>query len=416
MGPGNSHEDEPLDEQPEGSVPGSHEGSDDEPDDGADIGRSGTRGPLPDPLDRVWLHPTELSSLGPAFAPSGTEPPRESRRRGRSWLVPLLAGAAGALLTVAVLAVAGAFDRSSPADGSAVLAGDVATTVGTPSVSETLARLSPSVVAVFARDSRGSRRGSGVCVRHGTQLLTSARVVGDAGTVRVVTADGHNHTATVVGRDRVTDLVLLDLQDDANLPAAQLADDPPAPGAPVWLLGAGAPGAKSPWMSSGMTSSNDALVVSDLGPTTSGLLETDAASNTAVVGGGLVNASGSVAGIVLGHVNGSSTTYAVPIDTAVNIAHQLDATGVARHGWLGIGGTDTMYGPMIASMKTDAPAATAGLRVNDLLQTVDGRTVESIGDVTALVQGLDPGRTVAIGVRRGDETLEMQVKLGAKAG
>ncbi len=409
MGPGNSHEDEPLDEQPEGSG--------DEPDDERDVGRSGTRGPLPDPLDRVWLHPTELSSLGAAFAPSGPESPaRESRRRSRSWLAPLLAGATGALLTVGILAVTGAFDRSSPSDGSARLAGDVATTVGTPSATDTLTRLSPSVVAVFASDGRGSRRGSGVCVRHGSQLLTSARVVGDATTVRVVTADGRSHTATVVGRDRVTDLVLLDLKDDANLPAAQLADDPPTTGAPVWLLGAAAPGAKSPWMSSGMTSSNDALVASDAGPTTSGLLETDAASNTAVVGGGLVNASGSVAGIVLGHVNNSATTYAVPIGVAVNVAHQLDAAGVAQHGWLGIGGIDTVYGPMIANMKTHAPAADAGMRVNDLVQSVDGHSVESIGDVTALVQGLEPGRTVAIDVRRGDEVLEMRVKLGAKAG
>ena len=111
MGPGNSHEDEPLDEHPEGSA--------DEPDDERDVGRSGTRGPLPDPLDRVWLHPTELSSLGPAFAPSGPEgPPRDNGRRPRSWLVPLLAGAAGALLTVGVLALTGTFDRSSPSDGS----------------------------------------------------------------------------------------------------------------------------------------------------------------------------------------------------------------------------------------------------------------------------------------------------------
>jgi len=408
MGPGNSHEDEPLDEQPEGSA--------DEPDDERDVGRSGTRGPLPDPLDRVWLHPTELSSLGSAFAPSGPEGPPRQRRRRRSWLVPLLAGAAGALLTVGVLALTGTFDRSSPSDGSARLAGDVATTVGTPSAADALTRLSPSVVAVFARDAHGSRRGSGVCIRHDSQLLTSARVVGDATSVRVVTADGRNHTATVVGRDRVTDLVLLDLQDDANLPAAQLADNPPSTGAPVWLLGAASPGTKSPWMSSGMTSSNDALVASNAGPTTSGLIETDAPSNTAVVGGGLVNASGSVAGIVLGHVNDSATTYAVPIGVAVDIAHQLDASGVAQHGWLGIGGIDTVYGPMIANMKTHAPAADAGMRVNDLLQSVDGHAVESIGDVTALVQGLEPGHTVAIGVRRGDDVMEMRVKLGATAG
>jgi serine protease DegQ len=412
MGPGDRHEDEPRGEHGEGSPNEPPDDSDDEP----NGERSGTRGPLPDPLDRVWLHPTELSALGASFAPRGPEGPgRERPHRSHSWIAPVLAGAAGALLTVGVLALTGSFDRSSPPDGSAHLAGDISTTAPASAV-DAAARLSPSVVAVFASDARGTRRGSGVCVRHGAQLLTSARVVGDATSVKVVTADGREHTARVVGRDRVTDLVLLDLQDDANIPAAQLAVDSPSTGAPVWLLGATAPGAKSPWMSRGMTSSNDALVASDLGPTTSGLLATDAASNTAVIGGGLVDAAGSVAGIVLGHVSGSSMTYAVPIDVAVDVAHQIDATGVAQHGWLGVTGVDTVYGPMIADMQRDAPADDAGLRVNDLLQSVDGRAVESIGDVTALVQGLDPGSRVDIGVQRGTKVLEMTVKLGAKPG
>jgi S1-C subfamily serine protease len=129
-----------------------------------------------------------------------------------------------------------------------------------------------------------------------------------------------------------------------------------------------------------------------------------------------VNASGSVAGIVLGHVNGSSTTYAVSIDVAVAVARQLDATGVATHGALGIGGVDTPLGPMIATMKADAPAARAGAHMHDLVQSIDGRAVESIGDVTALVQGFAPGRTVVMALRRGQRTLDVRVQLGATSG
>jgi S1-C subfamily serine protease len=184
----------------------------------------------------------------------------------------------------------------------------------------------------------------------------------------------------------------------------------------VWVLGAPSPGSKSPWMSGGMASSSDALVVSDLGPTTSGLLETDAASNTYVAGGALVNTSGSVAGIVLGHVNGSAATYAVSIDVAVTVARQLDASGVATHATMGIGGIDTQFGPMIATMTAGAPAARAGVRVNDLVQSIDGRTVETIGDVTALVAGQEPGRTVVVQVRRGDQALELKVRLGPTTG
>jgi S1-C subfamily serine protease len=365
----------------------------------------------------VWLHPTELSVLGAAFA----EAPANGgdRSRARPWLTPLLAGAAGALLTIGVLAVAGSFDRSSPATAdSAAPIGDVTTTRASAATTaaDALTRLGPSVVSVLARDAQGTRRGSGVCVRHGTQLLTSTRVVGAATTVEVVTADGRSHTARVAGRDRVTDLVLLDMPDATDVPAARLADHAPLTGSSVWLLGAPTPGAKSPWMSGGMTSSTDAVVMSDLGPTTAGLLETDAASTTAAVGGALVDTSGSVAGIVLGHVNGSATTYAVSIDVAVGIARQLDATGVAQHGTLGVRGLDTPIGPMIVQMASDAPAARAGARVNDLVQSINGRTVETIGDVTALVRSFDPGNDVVITLRRGTKAIELRVRLGATTG
>ena len=234
--------------------------------------------------------------------------------------------------------------------------------------------------------------------------------------MQVVTSDGLTHTASVAGRDPVTDLVLLDLQDDADVPAAQLADHTPVTGAPVWFLGAPTPGTKSPWMSSGMASSDDALVASAPGPTTSGLLETTAASSSGVVGGALVDASGSVAGIVLGHVDGSKATYAVSIDVAIDVAQQLDAHGVAEHGSLGVAGVDTEVRTDDRQHAVQRRGGAGRLHVSDLVESVDGRPVRSIGDVTALVQALDPGRTVVIDLRRGKQAIEVRVPLGATSG
>ncbi len=401
MGPGNRHEDEPRDEHER------RDELDDEP--------AVARGPIPDPLDRVWLHPTELPAFGAAFVPGATGASDSGRRhRSRVWLSSLLAGAAGALLTVGVLVVVGAFDQSSGDIGSTATTGGATTRAAT--VVDTLAGLSPSVVAVVAQDSQGTRRGSGVCVRHGHQLLTSTRVVGAAEMVQVVTSDGHLHKARVAGRDQVTNLVLLDVEDGADLPAAQLADEKPATGSSVWLLGAQSPGASSPWMSGGVASSNDAMAASDIGPTTDGLLETDAASSSSAVGGALVDGAGSVAGIVLGHVNGSSTTFAVSIAVAVSVASQLDATGVAQHGWLGMSGVDTNFGPIVSAMASDTPAARSGIHVRDLVQAIDGRAVESIGEVTAIVQSLEPGATVVIDLRRDNRAVEISARLGATPG
>jgi len=402
MGHGN-HEDEPLDEH--------HEGADDDP--GDEAAPTASSRPLPDPLDRVWVHPTELSVLGSGFA--GPDAETVGGRRSRLWMVPALAGAAGALVTIVILTMVGAFDGSSSPAGNSPAAAD-ATTARVPTAAETLARLGPSVVAVLATDTQGTRRGSGVCFRHGSEVLTSARVVGNASTVRVVTSDGTEQTARVTGRDRITDLVLLEFEGDTDVPAAPIADAGPTAGAPVWIVGAGRPGAKSPWMSHGLASSTDAVVASKDGPMTAGLLEIDAASNTAVVGGALVDASGSVSGIVLGHVDGSATTYAVTIGVALEVAHQLDAEGIARHGALGVAGVDTPTGPMIVDMPHDGAAAKAGMRVDDRVESVNGQRVADIGELTAIIRSMQPGAAVVVDLRRGNKDVEAHLRLGATAG
>jgi putative serine protease PepD len=329
-------------------------------------------------------------------------------------MMPALVGAAGALVTIVVLAAVGTFSGSTPSGNSSAAADT--TTARVPTPAQTLASLAPSIVAVLAADAAGSRNGSGVCFRHGSEVLTSTRVVGDASTVQVVTSDGTTHTARVAGRDHVTDLVLLDVDGDADMPAAPLADTVPTIGAPVWIVGAGGAGAKSPWMSHGLTSSTDALVASSDGPTTAGLLVVDAPSRAAATGGALVDATGSVTGIVLGHVNGSKSTYAVSIAVALDIAHQLDADGVAHHGTLGVSGVDTPSGPMIVDMPIHGAAARAGVRVDDHVESVNGRAVSTVGDVTAIVRSLRPGTAVIVDLRRGKKNVEARMLLGATDG
>ena len=180
-------------------------------------------------------------------------------------MLPILGGAAGALVTVTVLAVAGTFDRgTSTTDQSNAFPSGVRVTSTAPQGAFSTGL---SIVAIAARDGRGTRRGSGVCVRHAGRVLTSARLVGDANTVDVITRDNQKHTAKVVGRDRTTDLVLLELDEASNVPAARLADASPAAGSPVWIVGAARPGASDLWVSGGMLSSTDALLAVDDGPT-----------------------------------------------------------------------------------------------------------------------------------------------------
>jgi S1-C subfamily serine protease len=373
-------------------------------------------GSLPHPLDRLWLHPSELSPHAGASA-TRTKP---------LWTTTLVAGAAGAILTLAVLGAVGALGRSSdqPSDGSVV---PTSTAIATARV--VAVAVADSVVAVIASDRLGTRRGSGVCIRRSGEILTSARLVGDASKIDVTTADGVVHRARVLGRDATTDLVLLDVESGTaavtdpgpNAPPvskalaepAQFAAQAPRAGDMVWVVGAPSPGTSAPWMRRGLLASTDSLVAAPAGPTTSGLLETAAVSGSGSTGGALVDQSGDVTGIVLSPVGDARMTYAVPIATALSVANDLRAYGHATHGALGINGVDASAGPTVSTVTAGGPAAHAGVHVGDVLDTVDGHEVYSMDDVMAVVRHDRPGRAVVVVLERGATIMRLRVTLSS---
>ena len=385
-------------------------------DDGFDPPRRG----LPDPLDRLWLHPSELSHLAPPGAP----------RPRAMWTTTLVAGAAGAILTLTVLGAVGALGRPA----AHVSEPPVVSTSSPIATARVIAvAVADSVVAVSARDRNGTRRGSGVCVRRTGEILTSDRLVGAASKVEVTTDGGAVRTAHVVGRDATTDLVLLAV--DNGTPSSSAGTKPPATtgatttaaiaqpaqfavhapraGDPAWVVGAPSPGDSSPWLSSGLVASTDSVVAMTSGPTTSGLLETAAASSNGSSGGALVDTEGDVTGIVLAPVGDDRMTYAVPIATALAIADDLRTRGYAPHGALGIAGVDGTSGPTVKSIVAGGPAARAGVRVGDVIDAVDGHEVFSMDDVMAIVRHDAPGQRVELELERGTAAVETHATLAA---
>ena len=141
----------------------------------------------------------------------------------------------------------------------------------------------------------------------------------------------------------------------------------------------------------------------------------DAASNDAATGGALVDAEGGVTGVVIGPVDESTTAFAVPIAEAVEVAQQLRDGGKAEHGSLGLEGVDAPL-PVVVSVMKSGPAHKAGIKKGDVVRAIDGRPVDAIGAVTAIVRAKDPGETVTILLRRGGKDRTVQVPLGSIAG
>jgi putative serine protease PepD len=355
-----------------------------------DAGDDGPRRPPPDPLDRLWVHPSELSSRG-AEGPSPA-----GRRKARDWLVVVAAGAVGAAFATGLLAAAGLLDRDGEPDAAEPIA-------------SLAARAAPGVVTVVAATAAGERRGSGVAVADGWVLATCATLDG-ARSVTVASHDGDPFPARVEGRDGVTGLTLLRVAGLTGTVPARTGD-PVEVGERVIALGSG--GANRAWVTTGVVSSVAAQVLDDE-MAHRGLIATDAEAEPTAAGGALLDADGRVVGVLTAADREGSV--AVPIGLATDVAGQLRRTGRVGHGWAGIAGVDASGsdagGVLIERVAAGSPAARAGLRTGDVVVAVDEERLAGMGHLVAIVRTHEPGAGLDVTIRRDGRRRAVHVRLG----
>jgi putative serine protease PepD len=372
------------------------------------------------------------------------EPPRRAGR-WRIGVAGLLAGAligGGAGAGVALLAD-GSDGNSS--GGSTPAAQNV--TITNPekatAVTAAAAKAAPSVVTVYVTGASGSGSGSGVVLSKDGYVLTNNHVVSLDGAgssvVSVRTSDGTLYDATVVGTQPVYDLAVLKLKGASSLTPATFADSDQvqvgdlavAIGAPLGLSDTVTDGiisAKGRAVATGSTE-GDATVID--------ALQTDAAINPGNSGGALVNGAGEVVGIntaiasVASGAPGQSTEsgnigvgFAIPGNTAKRIAQELIADGKAEITYLGVSAQTAAdpqqreigTGAQLVQVQPGTPAADAGLQAGDVVTAVGDRVVTTSTELTAAVRSASPGDQVTLTVRRGQDTQQIQVTLGASEG
>lgn len=343
--------------------------------------------PLLPPDDRLWRHPSELSS-------SSTT---NGRRLGdgRVLAIATLSGVIGALLATGVLTVTGTMRTRTDTVRTVVqreaspLAVPVAAGAG---IVEVVEKAKPAVVEVHV-DENEQPVGSGVVFRSDGHILTSARTVGEARSVRVVPADGDALDATVVGRDPDTDLAVLKVERTGMATAALGSAAGLKVGHVAIVVGSS--------LALGVVSALGREVSVPNGPLLLDMIQTDAPVAPSSSGGALVDAAGGVIGITTA-VNGVG--YATPIDLARDVADQLIATGTVVHPWLGVEGDDLDAddarglgidgGAVVRRVREGSPAATAGLAPRDVIVAVDGATVQSMSALKVAVRGRRSGQAV----------------------
>jgi S1-C subfamily serine protease len=384
--------------------------------------------PLLPPDDRLWRHPSELRAHGPAATALAERP---GHGRGIPWAVVLVAGLSGAVLAAGVLAVTGVI---SPRVVERQVVEKVAVTpvVSTPmlqddgGVEAVARRLSPAIVRLDVEQRDRIATGSGVIFRDDGMVLTSAHVVAGAREVAVQLADGRDLRGRVVGRDGVTDVAVIDIDGD-DLPVAVLGSAQGLQvGAPAVAIGSPLGLRGGPSVTTGVISALDRTIEPPEGDPLHGMLQTDAPIAPGSSGGALVDTSGAVVGIVTAVAGdaGGRFGFATPIDLAHRVAVQLLEGGRARHGWLGVQGSDLTpaeaaalgvdRGAVVRHVDRDGPAAAAGIGRDDVITRVDDEEVDSMPDLVVEMRERDPGDEVTIGYWRDGEAGETRVEVGER--
>ena|SRR5436190_1089 len=322
--------------------------------------------------------------------------------------------------------IEGAADGSQPADPSEALPDAEALDAYSRTVTSVAERLRESVanLRVGRRTRRGRTEGGGsaVVITPDGYMLTSAHVVeGTDGRGQAAFPDGRSFGAELVGTDPLSDLAVL-RADAGNLTPAELGDaDSLHVGQLVVAIG-------SPL---GFHGSVTAGVVSALGralPTRSrsavrlveNVIQTDAALNPGNSGGALADGLGRVIGINTA-VAGVGLGLAVPINDATRkIVAQLMGEGRVRRAFIGIVGGARPLPPRFASKNggtavevvevvEGSPAAQAGLRPEDLIVEVDGRSMPDVGELQRLMVAESIGRPLEARVIRGAREFPIEI-------
>ncbi len=315
-------------------------------------------------------------------------------------------------------------------EDAAVLAGPRA---GDPALLDAYSRtvigvvgqVAPAVVSI--RRSRGERpmgAGSGIIIDEAGHVLTNFHVAGGEGQIAVGLADGRDMPGTLVGGDPDTDLAIVKADIDAPVPIVELGDSDALFVGQV-AIAIGNPLGLEATVTAGVVSALHRTLRSTTNRMIEDIIQTDAALNPGNSGGALVDSLGRLIGINTAIIAGAQgICFAVPVNTAKWVVPELLRHGRVIRGKLGLVGQTLVINPALAkrfslgcpsavrvvAVAPGGPSATAGLRENDLILTVDGREVHTVDDIHRILVGDTVGRMLDLTLLRSGEIVTRRIR------
>jgi serine protease Do len=264
--------------------------------------------------------------------------------------------------------------------------------------------------------------GSGLLIDDLGLILTNNHVVEKADKISVILQNQNEFDAEVVGRDPKTDLALIRIASPSGrLPQPASLGDSDAMRVGDGVMAVGNPFGLGHTVTVGIISAKGRVL--GAGPYDD-FLQTDAAINPGNSGGPLFNMQGEVIGINTAIVaGGQGIGFAVPINLVKELLPQLK-TGSVTRGWMGVViqdltpelaesfGLEANKGALVADVVQGGPADQAGLTRGDVIQSVDGKPVETAHELSRLVATNKPQSKIALDILRDGQKETVKVRIG----
>lgn len=271
------------------------------------------------------------------------------------------------------------------------------------------------------REFKQQSLGSGFVLDKDGYIVTNNHVIEDADEIKVILNDGQEFDAKIIGTDVTTDLALIKIKSDKNLPVLELGDSDKLD-IGQWVIAIGNPFGLDHTVTAGIVSAKGRVI--GAGPYDD-FIQTDASINPGNSGGPLINMSGRVVGINTAIIaGGDGIGFAIPINMAKKIINQLKKNGEVTRGWLGVGIQDldkelkeyygVKKGVLITEVFPDDPADKAGIKPKDIVQSINGNDVNSARDLSALVAGLIVDEKVKVKISRDGKSITISVVIAKR--
>jgi serine protease Do len=399
-------------------------------------------GPTPssEPVPSTWQRAPAWSTQPP------TQPSPVQRRGGRGAGVVALAVVAGILSgALSAVAVTNLLDERTPSTANTSTDGTSGNPISDVRIDESSAvinaveQVAPAVVTI--RSSAGSvpgatGSGSGFIFDPAGWILTNRHVVDGASDLTVILNDGREFPAELYGIDTLTDLAIIKINAEGELPAAPIGTSAGLEPGQLAIAIGNPLGNYENTVTTGVVSGLGRRITASDSSNTSAeqlnnLIQTDAAINPGNSGGPLVNSAGQVIGINTAvSTNAQGLGFAIPIDIAKPIMEQALNGDELTRPWIGIyyvtvdpqvaadQNLSVDYGALISAtggpeaVFPGSPAADAGLQEGDVILELDGTRVDAEHDLATLILPHAPGDAITLLVLRDGQERQVQVTLG----